>query len=80
MINAARPLVLDDSSIEDVMDALDAWLRDEPTRECHVSVTIFSRQIHICWLYQGGHRVVAARGQGSVAAIAHALESASEDA
>ena len=80
MINAARPLALDDASIEEVMDALDSWLRSEPARECHVSVTIFSRQTHICWLYQGGHRVVSARGQGSVDAIAHALDSASAEA
>jgi len=58
-------------SIEDVTEAIDAWLAAGPEREFRVRKGAIG---HTCLLFDRGLAVVTARGTGCVSAMANALE------
>ena len=58
-------------SIEDVTEAIDAWLAAGPAREFKVRKNGIG---HTCLLFDRGLAVATARGTGCVSAMANALE------
>ena len=58
-------------TVEEVLEAADAWQAADPTREYKVRKTGIG---NTCTLYERGVAIVTARGQGGANAIAHALE------
>jgi hypothetical protein len=58
-------------TVDDVMEAADAWQAGDPTREYKVRRTSLG---NTCTLYERGIAIVNARGQGGANAIANALE------
>ena len=60
-----------DMSAEEILEAVDAWLADNPTREFKIRTNILG---HVATLYSSGNPIAAGRGRGSVNALADALE------
>lgn len=69
--NLARALETHELTVEEVMDAVDAWQAADTTREYKVRKTGIG---NTCTLFERGVAIVTARGQGGANAIAHALE------
>jgi len=68
----ARVAPLSERSIEDIRDALDAWLRAENVaREARVRPVALG---YVCTLYESAHAVAVERGTTSDLAIEHGLE------
>lgn len=68
-ITPIEPLKLD--TVEDVADAIDAWILAGHGREVHLSRNILG---HTAKLLERGMVVVIGRGRGTTNAQAHALE------
>jgi hypothetical protein len=58
-------------TVEDVIEAADAWQAADSTREYKVRKTGIG---NTCTLYERGVAIATARGQGGANAIANALE------
>lgn len=58
-------------TVEDVMDAADAFMAADPSREIKVRTHVLG---HVATLFSGGNPVGVGRGRGACNAIADALE------
>lgn len=68
---AAAPKAIDDMNAEEVLEAVDAWLAADSSREHKVRTNVLG---HVATLFSGGNPVAVGRGRGSVNALADALE------